>query len=60
VTLTGKGEPLTYSKTMVQQTGEPTCLIEFGGVREFDHAKVEVTNLLGGDGHIHIYEVKFK
>ncbi|HEX7580453.1 MAG TPA: hypothetical protein VF580_10665, partial [Thermoanaerobaculia bacterium] len=60
LTLVGKAEPLVLSKTMVQQTTEPVVSLDFGGVQEFKRAKVEVTNLNRGDGHIHIYEVKFK
>src|SRR5450759_3356945 len=60
LTLVGKAEPLVLSKTMVQQTTEPVVSLDFGGVQEFNRAKVEVTNLNRGDGHIHIYEVKFK
>ncbi len=60
LTLADKAEPLVFSKTMLHQTTEPTVSLEFGGVQAFKRAKVEVTNLNGGDGHIHIYEVKFK
>lgn len=60
LTLSDKPEPLVFSTKLVQQTTEPTARLDFGGIRKFTRARVEITNLDGGDGHIHIYDVVFK
>ncbi len=60
LTPTEKPDPLVFSQSLVQQSAEPTVRFDFGGVQKFQRAKVEITNLNGGDGHIHIYEVTFK
>jgi len=62
VTLTraGEPEPLAFRGAMTHQTTEPTLALDFGGVREFERAVVRITNLNGGDGHLHLYEVKFR
>lgn len=60
LTLADKPEPLVFSTKLVQQTTEPTVRLDFGGTQKFKRARVEITNLNGGDGHIHIYEVVFK
>ncbi len=60
LTLADKPEPLVFSTKAVHQTTEPTVRLDFGGVQKFKHARVEITNLDGGDGHIHIYEVVFR
>jgi hypothetical protein len=60
LTLADKPEPLVFSTKLVQQTTEPTVRIDFGAIQKFTRARVEIANLNGGDGHIHIYEVMFK
>lgn len=60
LTRAGGPEPLVFRKTMTNQTTEPTIALDFEGIVEFERAKVEITNLNGGDGHLHIYEVKFR
>ena len=60
LTLADKPEPLVFSTKLVQQTTEPTVRVDFGGVQKFTRARVQIANLNGGDGHIHIYEMAFK
>jgi hypothetical protein len=59
LTTTSKPEPLVFSGTLLKQI-TPTIHLDFGGTHEVKKIKLEITNLNGGDGHIHIYEVKFK
>lgn len=60
LTLADKPEPLVFSTKLVQQTTEPTIRLDFGGIQKFTRARVQIANLNGGDGHIHIYEIVFK
>lgn len=62
VTLTpvDESDPLSFHGSLLQQDTEPTVNLDFGRVRTFKRARIEITNLNGGDGHIHIYEVVFR
>lgn len=56
----GKGEPLVFQKTYTQLPPDPTVTLDFGGVQEVEKANIEIANADGGDGHVHVREVKLK
>jgi hypothetical protein len=59
LTATGKPDPVVFSETLLGKT-DPTISVDFGGTYETSRIKLEISNLNEGDGHVHLYEVKFK
>lgn len=49
-----------YSKELRNGGADPTVTLDFGGVQEVREIRIEVTNLQGGDGHVHVREVKLE
>ncbi len=49
-----------YTKELRQGGPDPTLSLDFGGTREVREIRVEVTNLNGGDGHVHVRELKLE
>ena len=62
VTLTeaGKNEPTVFSKSFAQLPPDPTVTLDFGGALSVKRARIEIANLDGGDGHVHVREVSFR
>jgi hypothetical protein len=59
-TVAGESEPVVVAKAYTDNKPDPTVSIDFGGLKTVKALRLEVTNLRGGDGHIHIRELKFK
>jgi hypothetical protein len=55
----GKAEPLILQKTFTDQPQDPTVSLDFGGTREVKRIRLEVSDLSGGDGHVHVREIRF-
>ncbi len=49
-----------YSKELRNGGPDPTLALDFGATQEVRQIKVEVTNLQGGDGHVHVRELKLE
>jgi hypothetical protein len=55
----GGGPPKTYSKELRNQPPDPTVTLDFDtGETPIESVRVEIRNLNGGDGHIHIRTIQ--
>ena len=56
----GRSETVVHEKTFPQRTADPTVLLDFGGTCEVERARIEIANADGGDGHVHVRELKLR
>lgn len=60
LTVKGKSEPAVYQKTFTRLPPDPTVTLDFGGAHEVEKARIEIGNADGGDGHVHVRELKLE
>ena len=53
-------EPLTFEGVFRHQPPDPTLALSFGKTLDVVSLRLELRNLQGGDGHIHIWEIQFQ
>jgi hypothetical protein len=52
--------PVVFSKEYRNLPPDPTVSLDFQGSHPVRRIRFEITNLNGGDGHIHVREIQFK
>lgn len=55
----GDAAPVAFEKSFRDLVPDPTVTLDFGGPREVKKVRIEIANLDGGDGHVHVREVQF-
>jgi len=60
LTVKGRSETAVYEETFPRLPADPTVALDFGGTHEVETARIEIANADGGDGHVHVRELKFR
>lgn len=61
LSVSGEAEPRVYTRELRDVTTEPIVEVDFEGLTgPVQKARIELKDLAGGDGHIHLREIEFR